>query len=172
MSDKPLTAGRTGFFQFSLGTLFLTTTWVAMVCIGLNTKTRLWPDIIGLVTLLALLTAVLVAIYGQGQSRAFAVGFAMFGFAFLLCLHRFDGYAPQLLARNSADALFRAMYKAEWSPIASALAARQSATKRLAETRARFVEIIQGASIMLVATLGGILARYLFARKSGKAAGH
>jgi hypothetical protein len=158
-SDVP--TKRPAIAQFSLGALFLAMTWAAMVCIALNTPSRLWSDAIGSISILALLTAILVVIYGQAKSRAFAVGFALFGCLYLLCLHRFDGFAPRLLARDSAESLFRIMHKEEWSPIATALAARTTAMQRLAEQRDRTVEIVQGASIMLVATLGGFLACYL-----------
>ncbi len=157
--------GRLPFFQFSLGTALLMMAWVAMICVALTTTARIWLDVIGLVTLLALLVAVLAAVYCERAPRAFAVGFALFGFVFLFCLHRFDGYSPQLLARNWADGLFQITHKAEWGPIESALAARTTANQRLISDRARFVEIGQGVTIILAATLGGIFARYLYSRK-------
>jgi hypothetical protein len=164
-APSDLRTSRPAKAQFSLGTLFLVFTWVAMVCIGLSAPNRLWSDVIGLISVLALLTAVLAAIYGPEKSRAFAVGFAVFGCVYLLCLHRFDGYAPRLMARESAETLFRIMYHEEWSPIASRLAASTTATQRLAEQRDRTVEIVQGASVILVAVLGGIVARYLSGRR-------
>jgi len=139
--------------------------WVAIVCVALTTTSRLWLDVIGLITLLALLIAVLMAVYCEGPPRAFAVGFALFGFVFLFCLHRFDGYAPQLLARNWAEGLFQVAHQAEWGPIASAIAASTTANQRLSSDRARFVEIGQGVTIILAATLGGMVARYLYCRK-------
>jgi hypothetical protein len=140
-------------------------TWTAMVCIAVTAPNRLWSDVVGSISILALLTAVLVAIYGQVRSRAFGVGFAVFGCVYLLCLHRLDGYAPRLLARGSAETLFSVVNQEEWSPIASRLAAGTTAMQRLAERRERTVEIVQAASVMLVAVLGGILACYLYGRK-------
>jgi hypothetical protein len=83
--------------------------------------------------------------------------------------HRFDGFAPRLLGRESADTLFRVMHKEEWSPIATALAARTAAMQRLAEQLDRTVEIVQGASVMLLATAGRNLASFLSGRKRTEA---
>ena len=162
-TDPP--TSRPAIAQFSLGTLFLSLTWLALVCIGLSAPNRLWSDLLGFLSVLALLIAVLVAIYGREKSRAFAVGFALFGCADLFCLHRFDGYAPRLLARESAEAIFRITHHEQWSPIATRLAASTTPMQRLADKRDRTVEIAQAASVMLVAALGGNLARYLSGRK-------
>ena len=140
-------------------------TWAGLVCIGLTSKAQLWLNIMGLSTVLALSVAVLVSIYGEGQSRAFAVGFAVLGFLFLICLHRFDGYSPRLLARRIAEVGFQAKNKEEWMPIASKLAASETATQRLAEERNRFIEISQGTTVMVAAAFGGMLARYLYGRR-------
>jgi hypothetical protein len=65
MSDTTdLATKRPAVVQFTLGSLFLAMTWVAIVCIGLNKPSRLWSDVIGFITILALLSAVLVATYG------------------------------------------------------------------------------------------------------------
>jgi hypothetical protein len=161
----PETTSRPAIIQFTLGSLFLVMTWLATVCIGLNTPNRLWAAVAGCLTLLALLTAVLASIYATGSARAFAVGFAVFGLGFLLCLHRFDGYAPQL-AHPTGEALFQTIHSDEWSPIAAALRARPP-TRVVFDARDRFLEIYKSAVTVLVAMLGGVIARWLFAwRKS------
>jgi hypothetical protein len=139
-------------------------TWVALVCVAVTTKTRLWLDLIGLVSWLALSAAVLVAIYSEGQSRAFAVGFALFGFLFFVCLHRFDGYSPRLLPRYFAEAAARMNHQAESAQIAyieANIEANKSTVLRFTEERDRLVEISQGVAVLLAGIAGGILARYL-----------
>jgi len=161
MSNPPPHSGRTPFVQFSLGSALLMMTWAGLICVGLTSKAQLWPNIMGLLIVLALSTAMLVAIYGEGQSRAFAVGFALFGFLFLVCLHRFDSYSPRLLARYIGEVGFQAKNKEEWTPIASTIAARTTAAQRLVEERNRFVEVSQSTGVILAAAFGGMLARYI-----------
>jgi hypothetical protein len=151
---------RLPYFQFSLSTALLAMTWVALVCVAVTTKTRLWLDLIGLVSLLALSTAVLVGIYGAGQSRAFAVGFALFGFLFFVCLHRFDGYSPRLLPRYFGEAAVRMNHPAESAEIAF-IEANKSTLQRFTEERDRLVEISQGVAVLLSGIAGGLLGRYL-----------
>jgi hypothetical protein len=166
MPDEPLPANsRPAVIQFTLGSLFLLMTWLATVCIGLNTPNRLWAAVAGSLALLALLTAVMAAIYAPGSARAFALGFAVFGSGYLVCLHRFDGYAPQL-ATPSGETLFRTIHSKEWSPIAAAIKSRRlSNVQVVAESRDRFLEIYKSAATVLMALLGGLIGRFFFVRR-------
>jgi hypothetical protein len=134
-----------------------------MVCVGLTTPSSYWSTFIGSVTVLALLTAVLASILQRGHSRAFAIGFAVFGVGYLLWLHRVDGYSPVLLSRRAGDDLFKVMHKDEWDSAFSSLRQPQL-IQRVAARRERFVEILQSGSILVVAVLGGFVGRYLVLR--------
>ncbi len=158
MSDER----RAGVIQFTLGGLFVAVTWVALVCIGLNTPTRFWAAFAASLTLLALFTAVLVAIYSTSSTRAFAVGFAVFGFGSWLCLHRLDGYAPHVSAPHSY-LLYETVQSKDWASIPKSRS--PDSTQVLFDRRSKFIEIVQSASIAIVALLGGIIARYLETRR-------
>ena len=158
MPDKP----RPAVLQFTLGGLFLAMTWLAIVCIGLNTPTKFWAAFAASLTLLALFTAALAAIYTTAGTRAFAVGFAVFGFGSWLCLHRLDGYAPKLADPHS-QLLYEKVQSKDWASMPKRNPPDNAQV--LFDRRNQFIEILQSALIVVVALLGGIIARYLEIRR-------
>jgi hypothetical protein len=79
-------------------------TWVGLVCLALRSPTNFWTGGLFLLTLLILLTMILVAVYRAGRTRAFAVGFLVFGAGYLACL--------AILAGSLNDAL-----RQGWTPV-------------------------------------------------------
>src|SRR5262245_33232762 len=61
-------------------------TWLGLVCVALARPTELWSAAIFLLTLAFFLGGVPVAIYRTGRTRAFALGFLVFGAGYLACL--------------------------------------------------------------------------------------
>jgi hypothetical protein len=152
-------------FRFSLATLLAVMTCAAVVCVGLAYPSQNWSAFIGSITILALLSAVLASVYQRGQARAFAIGFAIFGIGYLLCLHRVESYSPALLSRRAGDQLFKIMHKDEWDSTYGTLR-EPDLVRRIAARHERFVEILQSVSILVVAVCGGFLGRYLVAKNS------
>jgi len=97
-------------FQFRVATLLALIAWAGMICLGLRTPMRLWSGVIGLLTLLVVLTAVIVAIYRRRAQRAMAVGFVLFCVGYLTYLG--------LLSGSLTNGL-----ESDWIPIGSAFGA-------------------------------------------------
>jgi len=69
-------------WQFSLGTLLIAMTGAALTLIALRNPNELWGGIIFVAAAGSLLVAALVIVYRTGRTRAFAVGFLIFGAAY------------------------------------------------------------------------------------------
>src|SRR5262245_61091513 len=100
-------AARPRLFQFTLASLLATMTWLGLVCVALARPTELWSAAMFLLTLVFFLGSVLVAVYRTGRTRAFALGFLVFGAGYLACL--------TLVAGSLAGAL-----RNGWTPVAGA----------------------------------------------------
>jgi hypothetical protein len=85
-STASLPVRRSGGFQFRLGTLSIGIVWAGLVSLGLRSPTELWSGVIAVVTLLAVLFAVLLVIYRTDRTRAMAVGFLVFCVGYLAYL--------------------------------------------------------------------------------------
>jgi len=85
MSQSPVASVRRGF-QFSLVTLLVLTSWVALVCIALKTPSEVWATVVFLLAFVALLGSGLGIVYCTGRSRAFAAGFVAFSLGYAACL--------------------------------------------------------------------------------------
>jgi len=147
-------------FRFSLATLLLVLTWTAVVCVGLTIPNRLWSAVVAAISIFSLMTAILAAVYSSGHSRAFAIGFAVFGVCYLLWLNRMESYSPQL-SRPLGEESFKLVHQARWTAVLPWGLPQSDRVQALMQSRDRFVEIAQSASLMVVAVLGGYLGRYL-----------
>src|SRR5581483_3609138 len=94
-------------FQFRVATLLALIAWAGIICLGLRTPMRLWSGVIGVLTFLIVLTAVIVAVYRRGAQRALAVGFVLFCVGYLTYL--------ALLSGSLTSGL-----ESDWIPIGSA----------------------------------------------------
>ena len=74
-----MTQPSTRRWQFSLLTLLLAMSGVALVCLALRTPNELWATAVFAATVFSLGFAALAAVYRSGRSRAFAVGFFILG---------------------------------------------------------------------------------------------
>jgi hypothetical protein len=88
--------------QFSLVTLLVVMSWVATLCVALRRPTELWAAAMLGITLLALLVSGLAIIYRRGATQAFAVGFFVFGGAYLLCVLWLGGFTSSGMSHVSS----------------------------------------------------------------------
>jgi hypothetical protein len=99
-------------FQFRLGTLLLAIVWVALVSMGLRTASELWSGILFVLAAGSMLLAALISIYRTGRTRAFALGFVIFGGWYTLLALGEQSYddpstaRPDLLTTRGAIALY------------------------------------------------------------------
>jgi hypothetical protein len=77
--------------RYRLSTLLVAMVWVGLVCLALRSPNYSWSGGLFAGLVLALLTAVLVAIYRTGQVRAMAIGFLIFSGGYLVVQR---GYFP------------------------------------------------------------------------------
>ena len=66
-------------WQFSLLTLLVGMTCVGLMCVALCSPSELWTGLVFVLAVGSLLVAALSIVYRDGRSRAFAVGFVIFG---------------------------------------------------------------------------------------------
>ena len=149
--------------QFSLGTLLLLMTWLAVVCIALSRPSAWWSGFVAFVNILAILSAALVAIYAPGSARAFAVGFVLFGGGYYYCLHRLGEYSPHIsIVKEPTRSALDWVHEAHVRQFRRGPA--RSPLDEFVDTYNYSVEVVQSASIMLFAVLGGLLARSSWGR--------
>ena len=70
--------------RFTIGSLLVVVVFVAVTFAALREATDIWDAGVFGVTLLTLLTAVLLAVHRSEPSRAFWLGFALFGWMYLI----------------------------------------------------------------------------------------
>lgn len=79
-------SGLSAIWTFSLKQLFLWTAFVALGCVALRNASDIWSAaLLGLV-ILVLAAAVLLAVFRGDRQRAFWIGFATFGWLYVLLL--------------------------------------------------------------------------------------
>ena len=71
-------------FRFSLAALLLVVSFTAVGCASLIYANEMWRQVIVTLTVVALLTATLIAVVQHDRVRAFAVGFAIVGWVYLI----------------------------------------------------------------------------------------
>lgn len=110
MADRP---GRR--WQFSLLTLLLAMSGVAVICLALRSPNEVWAAIVFAALLAALALAVLTAIYRTGRTRAFALGFLVLAagyFGLVLYAERPETYGqPRLPTTRWAFTLFTLLHQ-------------------------------------------------------------
>lgn len=111
----PMLAPRRAF-QFRLGTLLLAVVWVALVCMGLRTGSEPWSAILFILATGSMLLAALTSIYRAGRTRAFALGFLIFGGSYaVMCSgeHNYDDPStaqPDLLTTHWSISLYSLLH--------------------------------------------------------------
>jgi hypothetical protein len=182
-------------FQFRFGTLLIVLLWFALASAAVAMPTSFWAGVLLSATLLALLASVLVIIYREGRTRAFAVGFLVFASGYLLCtlmlnrsLRDFDNDLPiptgraafwayrQLHAHKRQTTTVYAGGNFSSAPAVSADGGTVTFGGSVAAPAPRvvavpiysfmdFVEIANSATAMLLGFVGGIMAQLLYLTK-------
>lgn len=86
-TDRPLPSRpKRSWFQFSIKALLGTTAFVAIGCAALLNASEWWASVTCTLVLGVLLVAVLRSVFCRGPSRAFWLGFAILGWAYVLLI--------------------------------------------------------------------------------------
>ena len=136
--------------RFRLRTLMIGLIWVGLICLALRKPTELRAWTAFMATLLALLTSVLAIVYCEGATRAFAIGFFVFGASFLALLlltsnGRLSGDAMGNVLSRPATLLYKQIH-GPWS---------------VATHFVSFLEITHSAMAILMGIFGGIVGQLL-----------
>jgi FtsH-binding integral membrane protein len=134
--------------RYRLRTLLILLAITGLGCAALRTPTVLWGFVVFLSLMLALLTSGLVAFHHRGATRAFAMGFLLFGACFL---------ALTLIPSNNlfsvgARAIAELFYPTIHGPISDEISFKSSR---------RFSEIVETLSVLLLGWLGGIIGTFV-----------
>lgn len=82
--QSPPVPAKPSWFQFSIKALLGLAAFVAAACAALLNASEWWASATCTITLVVLLVAVLRSVFRRGPSRAFWLGFAIFGWAYVL----------------------------------------------------------------------------------------
>ena len=146
-------------FQFRLGTLLIVTAWAGFVSLGLSTPIPLFSGMIGAVTLVANLGAILLAIYRTGRTRAMAIGFALFSGGYLMC---HSGW-PYMPTQSTILGLFASLYYALHGVISPNPDPFGSYLVSNNDPSYAFASVCHHTFATLLGCAGGIAAQILFA---------
>ncbi len=194
MSGRP-----TRRWQFSLLTLLLAMSGIALVCLALRTPNELWATAVFAAAVLSLGFASLAAVYRSGRTRAFAVGFLILGAGFWALVFLAEGEQshrqPRLPTTRWAFQLFALLHKNDFDSQVMQTAYPQItfATSPPAVTTTRvvpmlgpvtflpqpiqlprystetFLDISHQSLVMLLGVLGGVVAQWLYATRKDEA---
>lgn len=143
-------------FQFSLASAFIVMTLFSLAAMALRSGDWLWARVIFSLTLAILLAAILGIVYRTGVNRAFWLGFAIFGWTYLLL-----AFTPAF--RVAEHHLFGKQvhsYLKDYSPEASSGIVIDSSGSRIAVFS--FAQIIYSLSAWLFGLIGGFVGVYFF----------
>jgi hypothetical protein len=143
--------------RYRLRTLLIVLAGVGPMCLGLRSPTPWWSWLFFLTALVTLLTSVLIVIYRRGQSRAFAVGYLVFGGTFLtLLLLANRGQLAATQGINPISAMAITLYDHIHSDSQD-----HSGLRFIA-----FMEIIHSVFTLVLGVLGGYIAQALSATQN------
>ena len=91
--------------RFSLGTLLLMVLSAGVAFAALKSPSELWASALFTPAVAVLLVAVLLAVHRRDRARAYWLGFALFGWVYLI-LSLVPETAPRLATTGLLDALF------------------------------------------------------------------
>jgi hypothetical protein len=170
-------------WRFQVRSLLLLVVFLAVGCAALRESSDAWDSCIFWVTLVVLLSSILLAVHRASSSRAFWIGFALFGSAYLaltlvpsvessLLSTRALGYlnsrmpvsTPAGRAYENISRSFRVPRVIEGQPLINRAARLQPESE---ETVRNFMRIGHSLLALVAAFLGGQLSLLLDARRSG-----
>jgi hypothetical protein len=171
-------------FQFRLGTLLSAMFALGIACAALAMPTPFWAGTLLCLAIVSLLSCILLAIHRTGRTRAFAVGFLVFGGGYLASvllldhtLRKLDNQAPMPISRVAYWTFFKThaqKKRAVTVQVANGMPGGGSftagtppaVTTRVVQMNVHnvedFVEIIHSILSLLLGFLGSIFARFLF----------
>ncbi|WP_425400838.1 hypothetical protein [Aeoliella sp.] len=135
--------------KFSLRTLLLVVLAIAVACALLGSRTEFARVVAASVYNLSLLGAVVAMIYRQRAQRAFWIGYAVFG------------WGAKWLKFSAISRAGFVIHEFLFGPAPT----NTIALDRYHEQSANFYNIIDGLEAIVVALLGGYLAKFLYQRR-------
>jgi len=154
-------------WQFTIRSLLLALGLVAIACVALLNANRWWASGCSTGSFALLTAAILLAVHGDSQRRAYWLGFAVAGWVYVL-LHGMAvlGLSNLLITAEVLDVLYP-LFPWQEPPGDLSLAFAQGGTMTAAEVMHRnsFDEVGHALFALLAALLGGTLSQWLFHRR-------
>ena len=143
--------------NFSIRSALCVVAMVAIGLAGLRSGTWIWSRLLFTLTFALHLTAILGVVYRKGARRAFWLGFATFGWAYLVAANVtvFQVAGFQLLSKH-ADYLPR-----ELVPDGDVHSGINLGTEHLISVSS-FGQIVSSLTTLLFAGIGGLVGRFFF----------
>lgn len=164
-------------FGFSLKRLLAVVTFAAVGLTALLNASEVWESVVGLMTAIFLLTALVAVICSRSQRRAFWIGCAVFAAGYLFIADnplRDDVRHPTLLTHIAIDSLHEALNSdlaTVWarerarSPVGLSRSKRDTIRIGYQRTRSSFRRTAQYLFAWVFAMLGGFVGSYFYARR-------
>jgi hypothetical protein len=160
---------RPRLFQFRIATLLIAMIWVGLVSLGLRNPTSVWAGASAALTLLATLTAILIAIYRTGRVRAAAIGFVIFCGGFLLIssnYYLFPGIGPGSTIAQLFSILATSMHgESTWTNDQWVVFPITVFSSEPPYYRGNFIAICNHALACILGIAGAITAQMLYATR-------
>ena len=152
--------------QFSLRTLLVGVAFVAVGCVALVKASEAWQTAIYTTTFSVLFIAMLGGLFHWGRTRAFWAGFAVIGWSYLLLVYGFFGESENHYPRLGTTRALLYIHM-QVSEKVSVMSPDPSAVMiRYRPPRVFFMNIGQYLWALLLAYLGGLLARYFYSTRT------
>jgi hypothetical protein len=138
--------------RYRLSTLLVAIAGLGPICLALRSPNAIWASGVFTAALISLLTCVLLAIYRRGRTRAFAVGYLIFGGSLLVLLY-LPAIGDQLSVKAGivgvADYLYRQTHG-------------QVATRNDFYASLAFYNIFYSLALILFGLVGGVIASLMY----------
>jgi len=162
MTTEEPKASKSGRWRFSLRTLLVGLVFFAVGCTALVNASEAWQTTISTTAFAALFFATLAGLFRRGKAQAFWIGFAVIGWLYLVLVYGLweENTQPRLATTRALVLVWNAVR------YTVAVSGSFAGATRTVPNHEYFLNIGQCLWALLLALLGGLLARYFHSTRA------